>query len=139
MAAIGEINGSTVGRSMEPAIQPKTNPTSRFFALDMNGSGGLDRVEFSVEAKKLSEMTGVPLNINETIAAYDSNGNDSLDQNEMRVMIRGVLGPPPAEKSDVYSTDGVADDSGKGVDGDELAAFSADSIAVTGQNIDVRA
>ncbi len=139
MAAIGEINGGSIGRSMESVIRPKTNPTTRFFALDMNGSGGLDRVELSVEAKKLSEMTGVPLNINETIATYDSNGNDSLDQSEMREMVRGVLGPPPAEIPDVYSPDGAADDAGNDADGDEWAAFSADSEAVTGQNIDVRA
>jgi len=137
MNGVGEMSGSAIGHMIEPRMQAKPNLAARFLKLDVDGSGGLDSVELSVEAKKLSEMTGMPINVQETFAAYDANDNDSLDQSEMRNMIRGVLGPPPDEMFVEYNEDSDVNDA-EGLDEDKLAAFTADFEEQSGQAIDVR-
>lgn len=113
MDGIATISGDTFRRMTEPQTPLKSDPTAKFLMLDADGSGGLDSVELSTEAQKLSEMTGMPLNIDETIAIYDANGNGSLDQSEMKEMIRGVLGPPPEQT--IFAT-GLEEKTGQTID-----------------------
>jgi len=160
MTTIGSMNGSLVGRMTESRMKSNNDPAEKFQTLDANGDGGLDRVELSDEAKKLSAMTGKTLDVDETISTYDADEDGLLSQEEMMTMIGDVLGPPPEQQGANAGTDSSAmgsmgpmmpppgpppeevfaeyDEDGDGVlSQDELSVFSADLADKTGQALDV--
>lgn len=149
MSGIEGISGSIISRTMGVNASP-TSPAERFKELDSDGDGGLDRVELSEEAKKLSAMTGTEIDVDETIATYDADGDGLLSEDEMMSMIKEVLGPPPEMQGTSQVGPGMAppppiddifaefdEDEDEYLSEEELTALAADFQEKTGQSIDV--
>jgi Ca2+-binding EF-hand superfamily protein len=66
-----------------------------FSKIDSDSSGGIDKVEFSTLAKKLSEDTGNDLTADDVFTTYDSDGDGSLSSDELKAFMKDNAPPPP--------------------------------------------
>ncbi len=66
-----------------------------FSKIDSDGSGGIDKTEFSDLAKKMSEMSGSSPNVEDVYSKYDANGDKSLSMDEMDSFMKDNAPTPP--------------------------------------------
>jgi Ca2+-binding EF-hand superfamily protein len=84
----GYINQMTL-----PSMEMRRNDL--FNKVDSNGDGGIDKVEISDLAKKLSEDTGTTLNVDDIFSTYDADGDGKLSKTELDSFMRENAPPPP--------------------------------------------
>lgn len=79
-------------------IDPAVMRQKGFEKMDSNGDGSIDETELQAFADKFSQKTGTELDVKETLATYDADGNGVLNQEETDKMMssfREAMGPPP--------------------------------------------
>jgi Ca2+-binding EF-hand superfamily protein len=78
-----------------------------FSKIDSDGSGGIDKTEFSDIAKKMSEMSGSSISVDDVFPRYDANGDNSLSMDELDSFNKDNPPPPPAGMQNAMSTYGM--------------------------------
>lgn len=66
-----------------------------FSRIDSDGSGGVDKTEFSDLAKKMSEMSGSSPNVEDVYSKYDANGDGALSADELDSFMKDNAPAPP--------------------------------------------
>jgi Ca2+-binding EF-hand superfamily protein len=109
------------GETQQAAGPKKPDFSKMFSTMDADSSGGLDSTEVQSLAEKISEATGVSVDLSEFLATYDSDGDGSLSEEETVASLEAnrPQGPPPSgmmgggpDESDMVS---AADEDGDGV------------------------
>jgi len=120
-----------------------------FDKLDTDASGGLDTVEFSEFAQKLSDKTGNTIDSETVFATYDADNDGALSSDELTTYMeenapeppqtggmmnaQGMQPPPPPP--DMFGE--LDSDSSGGIDSAEFTTFAGDISEKTGNTIDV--
>ncbi len=79
-----------------------------FSKIDSDGNGGIDKTEFSDLAKKMSEMSGSSINVDDVFSKYDADGDNSLSMDELDSFNKdNPPPPPPAGMQNAMSTYGM--------------------------------
>ena len=92
-----------------------------FSKVDSDGSGGIDQVEISDLAKKLSEDTGNTLSVEDIFSTYDTDGDGQRRKSELGSFYVNAPPPPGGPKppeaadntfnvEDIFSTYDTDDD-----------------------------
>lgn len=123
-----------------------------FNKIDSDGSGGLDKAEFSDFAKKLSEQSGNSLNVEDIFSTYDADGDGALSKTEMDSFIKESAPTPPVDMQNAMSAYGMniqamqhreemfnkMDSNGDGgIDQTEFEAIASKMSERTGNSINV--
>ena len=108
--SIGAI--SQAGTGVYAASERPAPPSAKemFSRVDTNGSGGVDKVELSEMAKKMSEHGGEKIDTEALMTSFDVNEDGELDESEMKSAMESLHksmkpqggpppGPPPAGAS----------------------------------------
>ncbi|RJO63481.1 MAG: EF-hand domain-containing protein [Myxococcales bacterium] len=80
------------------AMRKRPSETEMFDRADKNGDGGIDKVELSEAASKISERSGETIDVEQLLTDYDQDENGVLNQDEMKKAmdsLRQKMGPPP--------------------------------------------
>ncbi len=77
-----------------------------FSKVDGNGSGGIDKTEFTGFANKVKEHTGDSIDLEEAFSKYDTNEDGSLSSDEMKAFMKENAPSPPGQMSQATSTYG---------------------------------
>lgn len=87
------------GSTEQSAAKGKPNLVEMFTKLDADGSGGLDSTEVQNLTEKISEATGVSVDLAEFLATYDSDSDGALSEGETATALEAnrPQGPPPEE------------------------------------------
>ena len=95
MATMRSRTTSTTGE--QTAAKEKPNLAELFTKLDTNGSSRLESAEVQTLTEKISEATGVSVDLAEFLTTYDADGNGSLNQEEAVTALEAnrPQGPPP--------------------------------------------
>jgi len=83
---VGGIN-STNAPSPEMMQQMQSKMFSR---IDQNSDGGVDKAEFQALSDRMSERSGMEIDVDERFSSLDANGDGKIDQDEF-----AAGGPPP--------------------------------------------
>jgi len=82
-----------------PDMMRMPSRTEVFNEVDANSDGSFDKVELSAMGMKLSEKTGISIDMNEIMDKFDQNRDGLLDQKEafgaLDKMKEMGKGPPP--------------------------------------------
>lgn len=122
------------GTTEQAAAKGKPNLAEMFTKLDADGSGSLDSTEVQSLTEKISEATGVSVDLSEFLATYDSDSDGSLSEDETVTALEAnrPQGAPPmggmmrgTGESEMVS---AADTNGDGVISAEEAAGLVDII-----------
>jgi len=122
------------GSTEQGAAKGKPNLAEIFTKLDADGSGGLDSTEVQSLTEKISEATGVSVDLSEFLATYDSDSDGVLSEDETVTALEAnrPQGPPTmggimrgTGESEMVS---AADTNGDGVISAEEAAGLVDII-----------
>jgi Ca2+-binding EF-hand superfamily protein len=124
------------GATEQTTTRGKPDVTELFTKLDADGSGGLDSTEVQSLTEKISEVTGVSVDLSEFLATYDSDGDGSLSEDETVAALEAnhPQGPPPGGMTgrmkgpDETDLVGAADTNGDGVISAEEAEGLVDII-----------
>ncbi len=118
-----------------------------FSKLDSDSNSGIDKVEFSAFAKKLSEGSGNSLKVDDVFSQYDVNGDVSLSSDELQSFMKdnGPPPPPPNGMGGSPGMNGQSDDlfakldsnSDGGIDKNEFSTFAEKLSKDTGNSINV--
>jgi len=87
---INNLSGFSVQIDTQSVQQFKSK---MFNKIDRDGSGGIDKTEFSDIAKQLSEMSGKSVNVDSIFSTYDKNSDGSLNLEELDSFNKD--NPPP--------------------------------------------
>ncbi len=82
----------------------RPEPQDFFKKVDADNSGTISKGELATMAEKLQKMTGQSITVNtDTFATADSNGDGSLNSNELKSFMdkSGFAPPPPPEGMDL--------------------------------------
>lgn len=96
-SSIGSINSlSDSGSLFRINSQSMQKRHDDFFSkIDSDSDGGIDKVEFSALAQKLSEDTGNTLTVEDVFSTYDADGDGSLSSDELKSFMKDNAPPPP--------------------------------------------
>jgi len=112
-------NRSASGAAEQTAGKEKPTLAQLFTKLDKDGSGSLESTEVQSLTEKISEATGVSVDLAEFLTSYDADKNGSLSQGEAVTALEAnrPQGPPPMGKAGGPESDMVAsaDTNGDGV------------------------
>jgi len=132
------------GATEQTTTKGKPDLGEMFTKLDADSSGGLDSTEVQSLTEKISEATGVSVDLSEFLATYDADGDGSLSEDETVAALEAnrPQGPPPGgmmgmmkgpDEADMVST---ADANGDGTIGAEEAEGLVDIInTATGSSL----
>lgn len=99
---------SSLGYGSQMGVQSMQQFKEKMFSkIDSDGSGGIDKAEFSDLAKKMSEMSGSSPNVDDVYSKYDANGDSSLSMDEMDSFMKDNAPTPPAGMQNAMSTYGM--------------------------------
>ncbi|MCK9293572.1 MAG: EF-hand domain-containing protein [Desulfobulbaceae bacterium] len=87
--------GSSMGTMMNAMAMQRPDKQQMFGKVDTDGSGAVDQTELASFAEGLSEQTGIEINAEEALSAYDADGDGALSQQEMEAMMGAYMPPPP--------------------------------------------
>ncbi len=92
-------NRSSSSETEQTAAKEKSNLSDLFSKLDADGSGSLEETEIQSLTEKISEATGVSVDLSEFLATYDSDENGALSEDEAVAALEANRpeGPPPEE------------------------------------------
>jgi len=95
MATMRSRTASATGE--QTAAKEKPSLAELFTKLDTNGSSSLESAEVQTLTEKISEATGVSVDLAEFLSTYDADGNGSLNQEETVTALEAnrPQGPPP--------------------------------------------
>lgn len=95
MATMRNRTASATGE--QAAAKEKPSLAELFTKLDTNGSSSLESAEVQTLTEKISEATGVSVDLAEFLTSYDADGNGSLNQEEAVSALEAnrPQGPPP--------------------------------------------
>lgn len=100
MNSFGQNGG---GDKMQIGSMPSPPDKGEMFSkVDTDGSGTIDETELTSFAKDLAEKTGGELNVEDSIATYDTNGDGALSQEEMDTMMTAQMPMPPTQATAAY-------------------------------------
>jgi len=84
-----------MGIMMNALAMQRPDQQQMFGKVDTDGSGAVDQSELTSFAAGLSEQTGIEINAEEALSAFDANGDGALSQEEMEAMMGAYMPPPP--------------------------------------------
>lgn len=99
--SVGMLSGmrtrSASGGTEQAPTKEKPNLGELFTKLDADGSGGLDSTEVQSLTEKISEATGVSVDLSEFLATYDADSDGTLSEDETVSALEAnrPQGPPP--------------------------------------------
>jgi Ca2+-binding EF-hand superfamily protein len=112
-------NRSASGAAEQAAGKEKPTLAQLFTKLDSDGSGSLEATEVQRLTEKISEATGVSVDLAEFLTTYDADTNGSFSQEEAMTALEDnrPQGPPPMGKAGGPESEmvGGADANGDGV------------------------
>jgi Ca2+-binding EF-hand superfamily protein len=121
--SVNTINGSMSSSMLSMLSQSQEQrKTDLFNKVDSNGSGSIDKAEFSDFAKKLAEMSGSSINADQAFSAYDANGDGSLSANELDKFMKDNAPAPPS--GGMQSMEHGPDNLFSKIDGDSSGGIS---------------
>jgi Ca2+-binding EF-hand superfamily protein len=137
----GVRNRGATGGTEQSGNRAKPNFAEMFTKLDTNSSGGLDSDEVQDLTEKISEATGISVNLSEFLSTYDTSGDGTLSQDETITALkanRPQQGPPPPPPGGMGGMQGkgpdesdmvnAADTDGDGIISEEEATSLVDII-----------
>lgn len=91
---------SSMGNCMAAMALPPANgqqgPGGPFAKIDSDGSGGISETELAVFADDISAATGDTIDTTDALSTYDSDGDGTLNGEEMKSFMTDTgLRPPP--------------------------------------------
>lgn len=87
---------SSFGYGNQMGVQSIEHLKEKMFSrVDSDGSGGIDKTEFSDLSKKMAEMSGTSQSVEDMFAQYDANGDNSLSTDELDSFMKDNPPPPP--------------------------------------------
>lgn len=100
----------------------RPDPQQMFNRADKDGSGGIDKEEWSAMTEKIAEQSGEEIDVDSLMDEYDEDGDGVLNQDETHAAmesLREEMGPPPPppngggmnQASGVYGQDGSESES----------------------------
>jgi len=131
-------SSSSASSTGQTSTRSKPNLAEMFTALDADSSGSLSETEVQTLTDKISEATGVSVDLSEFMATYDTDGVEGLSEDETTAALEAnrPQGPPPGgmggmggmsgagggpDETDMVSS---ADENGDGV----ISADEAESL-----------
>lgn len=142
-----QTRGSSETETSTVSGKEKPDLTALVTQLDENSSGSLESGEIEDLAEKISQATGVSTNLTEFMTTYDTDGNESLSQDEAVAALEANApqgpppqGPPPGGMGGSMEEDLVssADSDGDGtIDSEEAAALVDFINTATGSSLSV--
>lgn len=125
-------SSSSASSTEQTSTKGKPNLAEMFTKLDADNSGSLNETEVQTLTEKISEATGVSVDLSEFMATYDTDGVEGLSEDETTAALEAnrPQGPPPGgmsgmgggpDETDMVSS---ADENGDGViDADEAESL----------------
>lgn len=125
-------SSSSASSTEQTSTKGKPNLAEMFTRLDADNSGSLNETEVQTLTEKISEATGVSVDLSEFMATYDTDGVEGLSEDETTAALEAnrPQGPPPGgmgglsggpDETDMVSS---ADTNGDGViDADEAESL----------------
>lgn len=125
-------------RTEQTSAKEKPDLGALFTKADADGSGGLDSTEVQTLTEKISEATGVSVDLSEFLATYDGDGNGTLSEEETVAALeanrpQGAPPPPPGGMGGMQGSDesdmvDSADTNGDGIISADEAAGLVDIV-----------
>ncbi|UCV00377.1 EF-hand domain-containing protein [Acidovorax radicis] len=122
MTTISSVSSAWSSASVQRAMRPGQMSERLLSKIDANGSGGVDSSELQGLLDDVSTKTGVSTTTSaaDLITQYDSNGDGSLNADELGKTMQGVLPPPPSTMAFAQSRGSADSDTATGKAGDDL-------------------
>ena len=99
---------SSLGFGSQMGVQSMQQFKEKMFSkIDSDGSGGIDKTEFSDIAKKMSEHTENSISADTVYSTYDTNGDGSLSKDELDSFMKDNAPTPPVGMQNAMSTYGM--------------------------------
>ncbi|MDT8992351.1 XopAW family type III secretion system calcium-binding effector [Curvibacter sp. APW13] len=139
MSSISNISSGNAWSAQRASMQ-----TRMFAKVDTDSSGGVDASELQTMLEDVSKHTGVSFGktAQELLTAMDSDGNGSLNSDELAQGMQSVMPPPPSTMDFAQSRSGAGDNddlfSRVDTDGDGSVSKSemSDFVSKMGKNSD---
>lgn len=87
MSGIGSIGGST---NYGMTMMRRPDPQEMFKKVDADGSGGISQAELQAVTDGIAEKSGQTLDAAQLLTQHDSNGDGSLDREEMNSLMESI-------------------------------------------------
>lgn len=131
-------SSSSASSTEQTSTKGKPNLAEMFTKLDADNSGRLNETEVQTLTEKISEATGVSVDLSEFMATYDTDGVEGLSEDETAAALEAnrPQGPPPGGMGGISGMGGMgggpdetdmvssADENGDGViDADEAESL----------------
>jgi Ca2+-binding EF-hand superfamily protein len=87
------------GNGMNPASRPPPDKQEMWDNIDTDASGTIDETELTSFVEQLAQDTGIEINAEDALAAYDANGDGTLSQEEMDSMMTANMPSSPSHPS----------------------------------------
>ncbi|BBO91778.1 EF-hand domain-containing protein [Desulfosarcina ovata] len=95
--SISGIGTNSYSMGQMSSIGSRPSPSEMFSNDDEDGSGGLDKTEFSTLAQQISQATGEDIDVDELYATYDVDGDGELSEEETQAVMEDYRPEPPPE------------------------------------------
>lgn len=111
MTTISSVSSAWSSASVQRASRPAPSPERLLSKLDADGSGGVSDTELQGLLDDVAQKTGVSSQTSaaDLVKQYDSNGDGSLNADELGKSMQSVLPPPPSTMAFAQSRGGSAD------------------------------
>lgn len=111
MTTISSVSSAWSSASVQRASRPAPSPERLLTKLDADGSGGVSDTELQGLLDDVAKKTGVSSQTSaaDLVKQYDSNGDGSLNADELGKTMQSVLPPPPSTMAFAQSRGGSAD------------------------------
>lgn len=130
MTTISSVSSAWSSASVQRAPRAGPSPERLLSKIDADGSGGVDSTELQGLLDDVSKKTGVASTTSaaDLITQYDSNGDGSLNADELGKTVQSVLPPPPSTMAFAQSRSSDIEGAGDGTQGAGARGQAGDDL-----------
>ncbi len=122
MTSISSVSSAWSSASVQRAPRPGPSPERLLAKIDADGSGGVSGTELQGLLDDVAKKTGASNQASaaDLVQQYDSDGDGSLNADELGKTMQGILPPPPSTMAFAQSRSDSTEASATGQAGDDL-------------------